>query len=698
MTTNQLPYNSSLGGEIVVEGTQGARVIPTQRGAPERRAAPPAGGELKPILAPWLKDRAEFTYKMRDVGKRAAHTVGWHLWHALPNLLRLIWFALVGLYYLIGSLAVWVFDPVGDRLSELNNQDYFKEKKSHDNRVECRAKVLGYGFGAFLAVVLMIYVLVPRWVSWLLLASVVIILAVIGRPKDKPLIPPATVVVGEDKPLSADIVREALCSLGIPKMTRPEDIQLLFPVKPNRSGYLIDINLPRGVTATEVMAKREKLSSGLQRGIGTVWPSVGERHAGHLVLFISHVDMSRAKQKEWPLLREGTVDIFKAIPMFTDQRGEWVSLRIATTSGVVGAVPRMGKTYFMRELALVGGLDPRVEAYIFELKGTGDLSCTKMFAHYYSDSDEEEDIAEHLAVMRRLRQERRKRARIIRSLPNEICPRSEVTSELASKNIGLHPILVIVDECDVWTQHEVKSIQEEFISILEDLVRRGPAVGLMVYLGTQKVDAKSIPTGISTNASVRLCFKVNDATSNNQILGPGSYASGVQATMFDFEKDKGIAYLKDGGTAQIVRTVSVLDKVESDKVALRARGLRQQTNRLTGYAAGEDVDTTMPLSLVDEILALFGNASTMHLGDIAAGLADRHPATWGQLDAKGLGALLRGLTPPIEPTTVYVADKPATERSAKGLKREQLDTAISREASTDRADGTIRQLRSTDGL
>jgi S-DNA-T family DNA segregation ATPase FtsK/SpoIIIE len=55
------------------------------------------------------------------------------------------------------------------------------------------------------------------------------------------------------------------------------------------------------------------------------------------------------------------------------------------------------------------------------------------------------------------------------------------------------------------------------------LVRRGPAVGIMVYLATQKLDVKSIPSGISANASAPVCFKVNDAT------------------MFDFVKDKGIA-------------------------------------------------------------------------------------------------------------------------------------------------------------
>ena len=37
-----------------------------------------------------------------------------------------------------------------------------------------------------------------------------------------------------------DIVLEALCSLGISKMTRPEDVEFLCGVKPACSGYNID--------------------------------------------------------------------------------------------------------------------------------------------------------------------------------------------------------------------------------------------------------------------------------------------------------------------------------------------------------------------------------------------------------------------------------------------------------------------------
>jgi len=294
--------------------------------------------------------------------------------------------------------------------------------------------------------------------------------------------------------------------------------------------------------------------------------------------------------------------------------------------------------------------------------------------------------------MRKLRTERRRRAKVIKELPDERCPRSEVTTDLASdKSLGLHPIVVIVDECQTWTEHKVKAVAEEFIDIVEELVRKGPAVAIQVFLATQKVDAKSIPTVISTMASFRLCFKVGDATSNNQILGPGSYANGIQATMFDFEKDKGIAYLKDGGPAQIVRTVFSLDKVESEKVALRARAMRQQVGRLTGYAAGEDMDREAEqVVLLDDVRRVFGAADAMHLADIATGLAGLRPLLYGNLDATSLGAQLRAASVCVG--NVYVAGKPRDKASNSGVKREWLNVA-STELVGDEEPGNTQTLR-----
>lgn len=656
----------------------------------------PARRELKPLVADWLKDRDEFINTVVDVGHRTGHSVLWHVGHSPVHAARVLKFAPRGAYRVTRAVWGWVFHAETKEMrrdTALNRQipEWLKLEKERKERVSLRWR--GVVLLAFLTVLILVLL-------WFLMPNVPLVFGVeltrgglftglgvvmlyglgyAGRPLNKKthLFQPSTTTNGDQR-LTNDLVLDALCSIGIPKMTDPAGIELTYGVKPTRSGYNIDLTLPRGVEATEVMEKRGKLSSALQRGIGTVWPSVGPRHEGHLMLFISHEDMSKARQKPWPLLRSGAVDIFNSVPMFTDQRGDWVELRIATTSGVVGAIPRMGKTYFLRELGLVGALDVRVEEYVFELKGTGDLSCLKLVAHYYSDSDEEEDIAEHLLVMRKLREERRRRAKVIRSLPNEQCPRSEVTTELASrKSLGLHPILVEVDEVQVWTEHEVKAVREEFTAILEDLVRRGPAVGIMVYVATQKVDAKSIPTGISSNAATRLCFKVNDATSNNQILGPGSYANGLRATMFDFEKDKGIAYLKAGGPCQIVRTVHALDKVESDKVALRARALRKTADRLTGYAAGDEMESEEEqVVLLDDVRRVMGNADAMHLNDIATGLAEFRPAAWGSMNARSLGSQLR--TADVRVENVYVAGKASDERVTAGVRREWLDVSTTR--------------------
>jgi S-DNA-T family DNA segregation ATPase FtsK/SpoIIIE len=258
-----------------VDSTAEEPVIPAQRGAPAGQSAAPKSGEQKPILTPWMKYRAEFTGKMRDVGKRAAHTVGWHLWHALTNALRVLWFAPRGLWRIIRNIWRWVSDAEEgslrqDAIAKNNHNDYFKHSKLRDERASRRCKQLAALTTLALIGVALLLWLAPAWLLWTLAAAGVAGLGYAGRPRNgKPLILPATAPTGAT-PLTNDIVLESLCSLDISKMTRPEDIELLYGVKPARAGYNIDLTLPRGVTATEIMAKREKLSSGLQRGIGTV--------------------------------------------------------------------------------------------------------------------------------------------------------------------------------------------------------------------------------------------------------------------------------------------------------------------------------------------------------------------------------------------------------------------------------------------
>lgn len=148
-------------------------------------------------------------------------------------------------------------------------------------------------------------------------------------------------------------------------------------------------------------------------------------------------------------------------------------------------------------------------------------------------------MAEQLAAMRGLREEMRRRARVIRGLSHEECPENKVTDTLANRrDLGLAPVFVGVDECQVWFEHADKAIRDEFVLICTDLAKRGPALGIMCCFATQKPDAKSIQTAIADNVSTRLCFKVNGQVANDQVLGTSGYKGGISATLFAFE-DKG---------------------------------------------------------------------------------------------------------------------------------------------------------------
>lgn len=502
----------------------------------------------------------------------------------------------------------------------------------------------------------------PGWV-WLVLAGLAVVgFGWLGRKEDQKLVEmPATMAPHKTPPLTAPMVTAALCALGLGKMKEPDDIRLLMDVARHGQGYQLDLELPPGVPTNDIIEKREEFAAALRRELGTVWPAVGPRHPGHLTLFVSDVPMATATQAPWPLTNGPRVSLFDPLPLFTDQRGQWVSQTLAYTSWVIGAVPRMGKTRCLLNLGLTCALDPRARLFVFDLKGTGDLSALAKVAHFYGVGDEPEDIETMLHVLRSLREEMRKRARQIRDLTLEENPdKGKVTDALATrdpKRFG--PIVVQVDEVQVWTQEfsealpgqvfegkrpkdPGKEVRDEFIAILRDLVKRGPALGIIVMLATQKPDAKSIPSSIADNASARLCFKVNGQISNDQILGTSSYQAGVRATQFAFS-DKGIAYFRgDGAEPLVVRTVD-MDATRAEEVASRARALRLAAGLLTGDA-DEIEDAVLVTDIVDDVEQVMRDRSRgkAHHVELVEWLQELRPEDHGALDVEELSARLRG--------------------------------------------------------
>jgi S-DNA-T family DNA segregation ATPase FtsK/SpoIIIE len=683
-------YEAELQAQAAAEAAEGeGRVLVD---APEVQRPPRPGlaglraGQRRPILPPWLRSRAELGQVGRWAAGFAAHTSAYHLTRSPVYAGRLAARAPRGAARLLGGWLRWLLDLEGEpvRQATVRTQDadaYLKLARLRDRRVRWRVTLTML---VLVAVVLagITLLVAPSAARWTALALLVTVLGMAGAPADRPLLDQA-VVVPRAARLTSEMVVRALGVLGLAGINQalaknPKAIGFVAPIVRDGPGWRADIDLPPGVTVGEVADRRDKLASGLGRPLGCVWPEANaEIHPGRLILWVGDQDMAKTRQPPWPLAKTGAVDLFAPFPFGTDQRGRVIPLTLMFASMVIGSIPRMGKTFAARLVLLAAALDVRAELHAYDLKGTGDLSVLEPVAHRYRAGDDDADIAYALADLRGLQAELRRRARVIRELPRDLCPENKVTPHLAGlRSYRLHPIVLEVDECQRWFEHP--SFGAELQAISEDLVRRGPALGIIPIFATQRPDAKSLPTAISANAVLRFCLKVMGQVENDMVLGTSAYKNGVRATMFA-RSDRGIGYLAgEGDDPQIVRSFYV-DAPTAEAIVARARRLRERAGTLTGHALGEDPQPPdQTTSLLADVLAVVpADQAKCWNQTVIVRLAELRPEVYGGWEPEQLTAALK----PFGVTVGQVwGTDPATGEGAnrRGITRAQVVEAAHR--------------------
>jgi S-DNA-T family DNA segregation ATPase FtsK/SpoIIIE len=645
--------------------------------------------QRRPIVPPMLRSRGELRDTTRWAAGFAAHTGAYHLTRAPKYAGRLAVRAPRGGLRVLAGWLRWLFDLEGEpvRQATVNSQEpevYLRLARQRDRRVRWRA-VLTILLATGVLLVVAALALAPPWARYAALAAVVGVLGVLGRPADRPLLDTA-VVIPQAPRLTSEMVVRALSVLGLAGINQalardPKAINFVSPVtRDGGRGWRADVDLPPGVTVGEVADRRDKLASGLGRPLGCVWPEGNpEVHPGRLVLFVADQDLAKARQAAWPLAKTGSVDLFKPFPFGTDPRGRLVTLTLMFASMVIGSLPRMGKTFAMRLGLLAAALDPRAELHAYDLKGTGDFATLAPVCHRYRAGDDDDDVAYLVADLREVHGDLRRRAKVIRELPRDLCPENKVTPELAGgKSLGLHPVVFAMDECQRGFEHPTYGA--EIQAICEDLVRRGPALGIMPLFGTQRPDARSLPTGISANAVLRFCLKVMGQTENDMVLGTSMYKNGVRASMFA-RSDRGIGYLVgEADDPAIVRTFYV-DAPTAERIITRARVIREQADTLSGHALGQAPAALEPAAatLLTDVLAVIPAGDTKVWNEtIVARLAELRPEVYRGWEPEQLTAALKphGIT-----TTQVWGTDPATGKGAnrRGITRQQVADAAQRQ-------------------
>ncbi|MEU9300432.1 cell division protein FtsK [Streptomyces sp. NPDC048269] len=640
----------------------------------------------KPVLAGWLTNRRDFTATARHAGANLGYAALFHGVRIPVYTARLAARSPRGACRFVSSTNRWVWDREAAplRAFAVRNEDveeYMRLSSLRAGRVKLRGLVTLVTAVFGLSFALWLYVLAPGFL-YAFAAGGVLLLGLGGQQPDEKVIGPA-VLKTELQKLTGSIVLRGLDSIGNAKISAAikkggdmNGLRFTSEIVRDGPGYRADLDLPYGVTPEDIMEARKPLASGLRRKVGCVWPSPDpSEHEGRLVLWVGDKPMNETTKPAWPLAKSGTVDLFKPVVFGNDQRMRDVSVTLMFAAVVVGSIPRMGKTFLMRLLLLIAALDPRAELHAFDFKGTGDFSALEPVCHRYRAGEEDEDIEYVVQSLRELKDELRRRAKVIKSLPRTRCPESKVTPSLASdKSLGLHPIVVGLDECQVAFEHE--KYGQEIEDICTDITKRGPALGMVGMFGTQRPDAKSLPTGISANAVLRFALQVMGQPANDMILGTSMYKAGYRATMFS-RSDRGICWMAGEGDDPRIVASAFVDAVAAEAVVARARAAREEYGNITGHATGAGPENSVGADILGDVLKVVpASEKSVWCERIATRLAELRPDTYTGWKGENVTAALKPWG--IKTGQVWGQTDDGKGANRRGIDRADLTAAITR--------------------
>ncbi|WP_313896013.1 FtsK/SpoIIIE domain-containing protein [Streptomyces sp. YIM 98790] len=638
----------------------------------------------RPVVPAWARSRAGLIEAAGWLGGYAWHVTAFHAVRVPVYGGRLALRSPAGLARLAGALGRWLRDAEGAPLRRLAAEKgdaaaYIRLTGLRNNRVRLRTMLFLLASVAGAGLALALWVLAPGW----LLAAAAACVAVLGwagAPADAPVVHRA--VETADAPrLTSEMVVKAMASIGISQITSEvakgrDGIRFVSPIVREGPGWRADIDLPPGVTPADVLDRRPRLASALRRPLGCVWPEANAaEHEGRLVLWVGDRDLSKAGAVRWQLAQARRHDIFARIPFGIDPRGRGQSVPMVQHNILIGSQPGQGKTSAVRVLACGAALDPSVELWLHENKGTGDLDELEHVSHRFVSGIDDESIGYAADSLARLRQEVMRRAAAMKRLPRDLCPDKRITREIADRrSLELWPLVAVFDECQNVFAHAAHGKQAG--EDAEFVIKVGRALGVTLVLATQRPDKDSLPTGVSGNVSIRFCLRVGGQVENDMILGTSAYKNGIRATIFRPEADAGNGYLVGATSAPAVVRVAYLDMNATKEIGQRARRLREAAGTLSGHALGEGAAQAGPsYDLLADVLSVVPAREERVWNErIAARLAELRPEVYGGWEAASVTAALKPFG--VRARDVAGTTDDGTRTTRRGIVREHLLKAI----------------------
>ncbi len=236
--------------------------------------------------------------------------------------------------------------------------------------------------------------------------------------------------------------------------------------------------------------------------------------------------------------------------------------------------------------------------------------------------------ADAVQALADLTEEMQRRGRTLGAHPGRPPKVSRTLADRAG--LGLHPLVLAIDECHELFQHKAYSKQAQELAVR--VIKRGRKYGITLLLATQSPTKDSIPKEVTRTISCGVAFAVADHIANDGLLGTGRYRAGIRATELRMKTDRG-SCVAVGVTDQrweLVRTfyvpfedgIDLVSPVVAHALALVAGQGRELT------VTAEPDDEAPPVDHLADIAHVVGGERRVRTHTVLTRLAIHNPGEY----------------------------------------------------------------------
>ncbi|MEU9686143.1 ATP-binding protein [Amycolatopsis japonica] len=374
------------------------------------------------------------------------------------------------------------------------------------------------------------------------------------------------------------------------------------------NAYTAKVRLPMGASVKDVNKAKDLLAHNLGCRPQELFLDPDENDPTVLDLFRLEPGVLREPVPAYPLLSEGATDFFTGFPVGQSPRGSTVTTPVNERNFVFAGIMGSGKTTLILDLLAGAALDPLVDIDVFCFAENFDYDPLAPVLSTFVKGDTEDNVDACLAHIGHLHADLAVRGRLLEK--HQV---RSVTREVAAKEPGLRPRIVVIEECQAFFRQDKAEDRKRLVNMLVRFYSAARKYGIVLAFATPNPSDASLPRDLMAVTTNKACGAIGDKTRNNIVLGDKAHENGVSALGL---KPKTADALNDCGTTVTVGFMDTPGLLRSfyltpdDLAAIAARGAEMRGGAST------------PKSLEPQVRDLIEDLATVMTGDEAVNAGD----------------------------------------------------------------------------